>query len=170
MPVDPSTAILGETRGMAPVADLQDFHAGLSAMARQAQRFVKIFSQSLSHDLYDLEGFTSLLSATITDRQKLQVRILIRDTADIVARGHRIVALHHRLPSYVAIHRFPDEAMLDREEYVLFDDTGIIKRYPRAEMKGYFEFRTTDAAIKARQFDALWERSMPCQDIQAVRV
>lgn len=170
MPVDPSTAILGETRGVVPVTDLSDFHTGLLALAGQTQRFLKVFTQNLSHELYDLSAFADLLSETITDRQKLKVRILVRDPSDVIHRGHRVVGLYQRLPSFIAINRFPEEAKLDREEYAIFDDIGIIKRYPRAEMKGFYEFRTSDAAVKARQFDALWERSEPCQELQTVRV
>ena len=170
MSVDPTTAVLGETRGMNPIADLGDFHSGLLALASQTQRFLKVFSQGLSHELYDLHTLADLLGDKITERQKLKVRILIRDPSEVISRGHRMVALYQRLPSFIAIHRFPEEARLDREEYAIFDDIGIIKRYPRAEMKGFYEFRTSDAAVKARQFDALWERSEPCQELQTVRV
>lgn len=170
MPVDPATAVLGDTRGMNPIADLQDFHTGLMALAGQTQRYLKVFSQTLSHELYDLHAFSDRLSDTITERQKLKVRILVRDPSELANRGHRLVALYQRLPSFIAINRFPEEARLDREEYAIFDDIGIIKRYPRAEMKGFYEFRTSDAAVKARQFDALWEKSEPCQELQTVRV
>lgn len=170
MQTDLSNAVLGDTRGMIPVQDLQDFQTGVQALARQVQRSVKIFSQSLDHELYDLEGFHDSLSETITGRGKLRVNILIKSTEGLMTKGHRLLTLVNRLPSFVAIHRFPDEARTDKEEYVLFDDIGIIKRYPRTEVKGYYEFRTADAAVKARHFDALWARSEPCRELQHVRI
>lgn len=161
------TLILGETTGIHSLSGPDEFHWALSSLARQAHHSVKIFSQELDHDLYDNSAFIETLSDTARRCKNLPIRILLKDPSKAAHLGHRLVELQRRLPSFIEMRNFPIDVGDDNEEFVLFDNIALLKRYTHGYMRGYCEYRAIpDAGKKARYFDLAWDQAEPCHELR----
>ena len=97
----------------------------LCELLRGAQHIVRIFSDSLSPQLFDHAGLASELSRVARQGRACEVRILLKDSQFLTRRTHRIGALHQRLVSSVLLRKLtycPDHYVAN---YVLVDDGGI---------------------------------------------
>jgi hypothetical protein len=138
-----------------------DRAAALAELAREAQRIVRIFSDELDPELFDNVALTDELSRVARHGRQCEVRILIKDSVQLVKRAHRLGALHRRLMSAVPIRKLtyaPDHYV---PNYVLIDTVGVFY-IPNEENKVCFLNRDDRALVKhlSEQFDDLWQKSL----------
>lgn len=158
---------LGESSGTFLLETLEEFRAALDAMAPQAKRHIKIFTQELEPSFYDRSDFLDLLTPLFKDQRGFSVSILLKDPNKAAKLGHRLAELQKRLPTRCEIRSLPREYEEMTDEYMLVDDIGMIKRFALGNMRGHCEFRSVPDAVKyAREFNDIWERSMPCTELR----
>lgn len=130
-------------------------------MVNQAKVTVDILSRDLDPNLYDNPEFASALGQFVTgDSRRTRVRILVSESAKTVQRGHRLIDLAQRLPSFITI-RVPDpEYPAITQAALIVDTTGYIHR----ELADRPEARVCFAAPSfardlTRTFDDIWAHS-----------
>lgn len=159
--------VLGESTGSISLDGKDDFRAALDSMAKQATTSIKIFTQELDSEMYDDTDFLKVASDIGRNRKHCDIQVIVKDPNKATKLGHRLVELHRRLPSSIHIHQLPRDFIEETDEFMLVDDIGLIKRYTMGYMQGVCEFKCIpEAQKKARHFDAIWQRSEPCQDLR----
>lgn len=159
--------IVGENKDTITLESLEDFCFAIDRMAEQAKRRVKIFTQELDHDLYDRAETSSLLLHACRKHKGCTVSILLKDANRAAKHGHRLVELQQRLPSNIELRSLPAEYKDKTDEYFIVDDMAMIKRFSIGYMRGHCEFRAIPDAVKyGKQFNDIWERSLPCQELR----
>ncbi len=159
--------IVGENKDTYLLESLEEFCCAIDRMAEQAKRRVKIFTQELDHELYDRPELSDLLLTACRENKGCVISILLKDANRAAKHGHRLVDLQQRLPSGVEIRTLPREYEDMTDEYFIVDDTAMVKRFSIGYMRGHCEFRSIPDAVKyGRQFNDIWERSLPCQELR----
>ena len=158
---------LGESTGTHLLETLDEFVAALDAMVPQAKRHIKIFTQELDHAFYDRPAFIDALSPLFRDRRGFSVSVILKDANKAAKLGHRLVELQKRLPTRCEIRSLPREYEDMTDEYLIVDDQGMVKRFALGTLRGHCEFRAVPDGVKyGRQFNDIWERSLPCTELR----
>jgi hypothetical protein len=159
--------INGESTGTILLESLADFRCAIDRMAEQAKRNIKIFTQELDHDLYDQAPFIKILSSLCRNQRGFSLQLILKDANKAAKFGHRLVELQKRVPSSIEIRGLPNEYQDLTDEYLIVDDQAMVKRFSIGYMRGHCEFRAIPDAVKyGRQFNEIWERSLPCQELR----
>jgi len=132
----------------------------LAGLVRGAERLVRIFSDALDPELFDHEALATALSQLARGGRQCEVRILVKDSHNLVKRAHRLALLHRRIPSSVQIRKltyFPEHYLAN---YVLVDDQGVFF-IPMEDDKVCFMNTEDRALVKHYReiFDELWSKS-----------
>lgn len=132
------------------------------SLATQARRGIDVVSRHLDPTLYDNEAFATALRALVVGSHRAQVRILLLDSAPVVARGHRLVELARRLSSYIAIRTPAPEHKDLNEAWLVADTTGYLYRRfsDRYEATANFADRRLSGSLTNR-FGEIWQRAQP---------
>jgi hypothetical protein len=149
------------SEGRIELAASEDQAGALCALVRDARHVVRIFSDTLSPDLFDNAELADELSRVARGGRQCEVRILIKDSIFLVKRAHRLGALHRRLPSLVMLRKLADAPENYIANYVLADDGGIFF-IPNVDDKICFMNHDDRPLAKhcREQFDDLWQRSV----------
>lgn len=162
--------VLGESTGSIGLDGIDDFHAAINNMVNQATKSVRIFTQELDPELYDDTEFLKIISDIARNRTRCKIHILIQTPGKAARSGHRLVELQKRLTSAIQIHSIP-EGEESNDEFMVIDDIAITRRFTMGYMQGNCEFKSIpDAQKKARFFDAIWEKSHPCQEFRRLGI
>jgi len=141
------------------------------ALASQCQRYLDIASRHLDPVLYDDDAFVEAVKQLALSHRYARIRLFIADSRPLVGRGHRLLQLAVRLPTFISVrgpapqHRDFNEAML------LADRTGYVHRRfsDRFEAAANFNDRRTSAALGER-FDELWDRGVPDPEFRRLHI
>lgn len=132
------------------------------SLATQARHGIDVVSRHLDTALYDNDVFITALRALVVGSHRAQVRILLLDSAPVVARGHRVVELARRLSSYIAIRIPAPEHKELNEAWLVADTTGYLYRRfsDRYEATANFADRR-QASNLTNRFEEIWQRAQP---------
>ncbi len=163
--------VIGESSGTLRLESLSDFCSAIDMMAVQSARCIKLFTQELDHELYDRSDLVDALMSALKRKKDQQLSILLKEANRASKLGHRLVELQKRIPSKVEIRSLPAEYQDMSHEYMIVDDMAMVKRFAVGYMRGHCEFRSVpDAAKYSRQFNDIWQRSLPCQELRSVHL
>ena len=90
-------------------------------MALNCRRTLDIVSRQLDPAIYDHAPFVEAVKQIALGNRLARIRFLVTDVAPIVARGHRLLELSARLPSFIFI-RKPGREHKNFNEEMLLDD------------------------------------------------
>ena len=132
------------------------------SLATQARRALDIVSRHLDPALYDNEAFGAAIRELVVDSRRAQVRILLLDSAPVVARGHRLVELARRLSSFITIRIPAPEYKNLNEAWLVADATGYLSRRfsDRPEATANFA-DPRQATHLTNRFEEIWQRAQP---------
>lgn len=154
--------ILGESDTTLRTESSDDCGAAVITLAAQAQRSLEIFSHTLDRRIYNSQAFYEAALRLASRSRHSRLRIILKDSTDVVKRGSRLVELYHRLSSRVEIRTPPLEYRDVAEEFLLADSTGLLQRKLATRYEGEVCFSD---AVRCRQlkkfFDDCWEKSAP---------
>lgn len=142
---------------------------GLAALREQvielagaAKREVFIISTDLQPQLYDHEPFLLELRRLALDSRRSRILVLVRDTDRIIKRGHRLLELASRLPSFFEIRRLADSDAQSEQCLLLVDQAAYLWLPSNSSRSGE---TSTYEPLKGRKLAAefleLWERAAP---------
>ena len=95
-------------------------------LCSSAARQVCILSPGLDHSAFDNEALAEALAALIRSSRQTRVRILVADSRDLVARGHRLLKLARSIPSSVHIRKLAEHPQWNAETIVICDRDGVL--------------------------------------------
>jgi hypothetical protein len=152
--------ILGESSDTLHTSSSEEVAEGTLALTLQARRSLNIFTQHLDHRIYNSEELYDAVLKLATRSRYSLVRILIQDSMPVAKSGNRLVELSYRISSRVQIRKPPVEHEDFKEEFVIADGCGLMRRTNPNRYEGELCF---NAAMKVRQldkfFDDCWEHS-----------
>jgi len=152
--------ILGETDEEFELARSEEVRGVCVALAQQARRSLDLVSRHLDPALFDNDEFAAAVRALVINSRRAQMRILLLDSAPVIARGHRLVELAQRLSSYISIRIPAPEHKEFNEAWLVSDATGFLHRRfsDRYEATANFADRRRATALVNR-FDEIWQRA-----------
>lgn len=166
-----SLLVVGESTGTILLETLEDFRFAIDSMTAQGKRSIKLFTQEMDHDFYDREEFIDAASHACRSHRNCTLSVLLKDANKTAKLGHRLADLQKRVPSLVEIRSLPREYMDLNDEYIIVDEIAMVKRFALGNMRGHCEFRSIPDAVKfSRQFNEMWERSLPCQELRRLSI
>jgi len=158
---------LGETGIQVPLGGRADNRLATLAMAQQAKRSLRIMTRDLDAPIYNTRDFTDAVTKLATRSKHSIIRILIQDSSNVVANGHRIVELAYRLSSKINLRKTCNEYQNHNEAFLIADDVGFIHRKIADRYEGIVNFKDSlQARNLAKFFDEVWEKSEPDPELR----
>ncbi|MGD8418319.1 MAG: GNAT family N-acetyltransferase [Pseudomonadales bacterium] len=134
-------------------------------------RTVRIYSQTLDHQLFDRPDVTDALSAFVRSGPPTRLLVLIHSSGSIVSRGHQLVELARRLNSKIEIRTVPTELAVDRHSCVISDEQGYLLLPDHETYQAIANrYDPVQAQRLADRFDYLWERSATDPELRVLRL
>jgi hypothetical protein len=151
---------LGESDTAIDLTTVDDTRCVARAFAAQAKRFLYLFTTDLDGAVYDDEEFVESTAALARSHPRARVLILVQDSTPAVKHGHRLVQLAQRLSSRVEIRQPIVEYRNLRENYLVADGIGYLRRRLPNRYEGKASFYARLAARKlVDQFTEVWEHA-----------
>ena len=127
---------------------------------------VYMITQRLEAELYNHAEIFQHLTRLVSENRKADIRIIAHDTRVAGNRGHYLIQLAQKLPSFVQIRTTVTRAHRDfRESWLIVDDGAYMRIRVPERYEGYYEL---DNKLECRsyvdQFLDFWEASEPDQN------
>ena len=165
---DYSNLILGDSTETIQLDDSVSQRSIAVTMTRQAQRSVDIFSRNLDKKLYDNREFLDAIQ-TLAINQHGLIRILVKDSANAVKYGHRLITLSQRLTSFIEIRKVAEDYKEYNEAFLIVDETGYVLRKQADRFEGTARFNAAkEAANLLVFFNEVWRNSAPDPDLRRI--
>lgn len=132
------------------------------SMARQAVRSLEIVSRRLDPAVYDDADFVDAVAQLCLGSPRVRVRVLVREPAPIVKRGHRLLALAQRLSTFIDI-RVPSREHADyNSAFFLADGAGVVYRTLADRYEAKVSFNDPRGAQElGKLFEEMWQTASP---------
>ncbi|MCX2981227.1 hypothetical protein EYC98_10170 [Halieaceae bacterium IMCC14734] len=153
-----------------PVSYPVEFTECCIALAKAAQRKIRIYSPTLEHAAFDSQDLAGALAGLARRSRACDIRILISDSRAMVNRGHRLLSLSRRLPSIVNIQKLAEHPELPTDIFMLSDSIGLVYKPLDADQAFYAPEQRAKAQGYAERFDALWNRSQADNELRELRI
>ncbi len=162
-PVD----ISPEERRHITLDDVTGFRVQADLLARRAQRKIRILSPSLDPKIFDNEALHHHLFNFASQHPYAQIHILVKTPQLLVQKSHRLLNLHHRLPSRIQVRTLKTPNNTPHTEFMLTDKAGILYKQSLQRYTGYAVYWSPlEATELAEDFDGLWHASEPDPELR----
>jgi hypothetical protein len=162
---------LGEKSDTLFISSRKENHDAAQCMIEQGIRTLHWFTHNLDRNLYDTSEFIQAVKQLAIGSPHSKVYILVKDSSDIVAKGHRIVELARRISSHVFIHRADEEDMDRLDSFLIVDEKGLIRRPHGERFEARVDFHNPgDSRILLKYFNDAWERSHPDPELRRLHI
>lgn len=132
----------------------------VAALIESARRTVIILSARLDPGVFAAAPTLGAISRLARRSRSAHVRILVEDTKAIASNNHPLLQLTRRLPSKVAMRRFPNDTTPQRTCFVVVDEMAIWVQPDQDVYVGWWNLNDrVEARRLADQFAWLYERS-----------
>jgi hypothetical protein len=129
-------------------------------LCSSAAREVCILSPRLDHTAFDSEELAEALGVLIRSSRQTRVRILVADSRELVARGHRLLKLARRIPSSVQIRKLVEHPQWNNETIVICDRDGVLYKPGDSDREGFYEPSSRASTRRHLElFEELWRHS-----------
>lgn len=152
---------------------------GLGAYAETAQRLVgqarrsiALMSVGLDVRAYGNPAFVDAVQAFVLLNPQVRMRILLQQSRQAMAGGHRLVELIRRVQSRIEARQLlPEHRHMPPEEYLIVDQRHLLHRAGVQVLEARL---LTDAPAAVRQplenFEQLWEESPPARELSELKI
>lgn len=154
MTIDIEKLNLGESSDLIHADTYEAISAHLIALTQQCQRHLDIFTHTLDRRIYNNEALYEAILKLATRSRYSQIRIIIKDSTDLVRRGSRLMNLSQRISSRMQFRNPPTEYRDYVEEFIVADNIGLIHRPIASRYDAHICFNEPS---KARQFNKFFE-------------
>ena len=136
-----------------------------TALCESAVRCIRILSPNLDHRVFDRVELVAAVGNLARHGRQTEVRILVADSRQLVARGHRMLQLARRLPGSVRIQTLAEHPQWNAETVITRDRNGVLYKPGDSDHEGFFEPDSRASTQKHLElFDELWRHST--QDVE----
>lgn len=152
---EPSPSATNKTRR--PIENRDALNVALRESLEGAQREILIMSYELDPALYDQAACSDLLMGLVKRNHRSRIRILISDLNGLRLKGHHLLALSQRTPSFIEIRLQSPRYRSERREWLICDTRSVLYREEAGRGKGVFSPNERHWALELRnQFEEMW--------------
>ena len=167
----PAAYTLGDTPGRLELLGREMFGELCLLMAEQASRQIQIFSYDLDAPVFDRQPFIDALKSLVLQSRFSRIQILLQENQRVQKEGHRLIDLSRRLPTYIEIRRPHPDYRERRENFLVADRTGYIKRKSADRYHGEADFADHAEATRLSElFGGIWDCSEPDTDLRGLNI
>lgn len=131
-------------------------------MIEQARQTIRILTIDLENAVYDHESFIQAITRLVKKSRNSTVKILVRDTAQAIAHGHRLIECSRKFSSYIHLHNPSKDDEGFTNAFLSADESGYIYKQNATHYEGAANFKDTFRTRELNElFDAYWGRSRP---------
>lgn len=129
-------------------------------LCQKAQRSVRIFSESLDPLIFDNPEIALSLSELSRSGSRTSVQILITDSHSLRTRGHRLLELAKRLPSFVQMRVTDSPEHLNGRLVLLADQNHTLYMPDTTDHRVRYEIDDRPLNLRLTEiFERVWQRS-----------
>jgi hypothetical protein len=160
---------LGDSNEPFEVIYSEDNRLALLALLPQARRVLRIVSRDLDCKIYEHADTVAAIKGFALGSRRSDVRIIVRDISRIVSRGHRLVDLQRRMPSYISIRTPAKEHQHYNGAFLVVDGIGVLHRKYADRYEGVANFNDPQTARElANLFGEMWEHATVPPDLRTL--
>ncbi|MBI5612992.1 MAG: hypothetical protein HY942_08000 [Gammaproteobacteria bacterium] len=139
----------------------------IASLIANARREIRVFAPVLDPFYFNTPAVEQSLTGFALTHPQNRVQLLIEDIPALLLDQARLVGLLRRLSDRIEIRRVDDDAVGQREFFVVADGRGYFHQidYEGRESSADFD-AAGEAALLVRRFEELWERSVRIPDLQ----
>ena len=139
------------------------------ALFSKARREVVIMSRNLDPQIFNNPETGEALRRFLLSSSRARLRVLIKEPESVARRGHRIVDLAQRLPSFVEIKVPANEFSNQNTAFVVVDGTGVVLRSLADRFEASVSFADKlQARELLRQFDEMWQSAVSAPSLRRI--
>ena len=148
------------------------FAAKATEMAGGARMELALLTQELSERVYATESFVAAVRQFVLQHRHARFRVLVNDTRRAITGGSRIVEFGRKMSTYIEFRELlPERREAVREEYLIADGRLMLYREAPENLSAKYYGTTPHLArLKLKDFDALWNESVPAQELRQLGI
>ncbi len=160
---------LGESASAHPPASAAELRPHALALVRQARRSICISSADMEPWLYDEAAMQQACTAFLLQHGDCRLRLLVRDPALAIRRGHRLLSLARRLTSRMEIRRAHPDHPGGKDAFLLADRSGLLWRPDPREFQGRACYHEPGRVRQFQaRFDEAWNLAIHDPDLRSL--
>ena len=154
------------------VTSVADFAARATQMVSGARNEVALLTQELDRRVYGSGIFTESLRRFVLQHSHTRVRILVNATQLAMANSPRLVEFGRSLTSFVEFRELLSERrQVIREELLITDGRVMLSRESPGDLEAKFYGASPGLArLRMKDFDLLWDESVPAQELRKLGI
>ena len=147
---------------------IADFAARATQMVSEAKNEVALLTQELDRRVYGSGIFTESVRRFVLQHSHTRVRVLVNSTQMAIANSPRLVELGRSLTSFFEFRELlPPRQPVMREEVLITDGRVMLYRETPQDLESkYYGAAPGAARLKLKEFDLLWDESVPAQELR----
>tara|TARA_R110000850_G_scaffold14353_20_gene45975 strand:+ start:3281 stop:3781 length:501 start_codon:yes stop_codon:yes gene_type:complete len=131
------------------------------ALISRARRTLYILSHQLEALVYNRDDVVAAISRFARRARDCQVHILVRDTADLLERGHQLARLHQRLPSKVQLRKLTIEPNNQKMGFMAADRELLIYKNDDTQAAGFANFKAAqEVKTLVDEHQRIWQHAI----------
>lgn len=139
----------------------------IASLVANARREIKVFAPVLDPFYFNTPAIEQSLIGFALAHPHNRAQFLIEDIPALMLNQTRLAGLVRRLSDRIEIRRVDDDAVGQREFFVVADGRGYFHQIDFEGRESSTEFDAAgEAALLTRRFVELWERSVRISDLQ----
>ncbi len=154
------------------VTSAADFAARATQMVSGARNEVALLTQELDRRVYGSGIFTESLRRFVLQHSHTRVRILVNSTQIAMANSPRLVEFGRSLTSFVEFRELLSQRrQVIREELLITDGRVMLSRESPGDLEARFYGASPGLArLRTKDFDVLWDESVPAQELRKLGI
>ena len=154
------------------VLGVADFAARATQMVSAARMEVALLTQDLDRRVYGSGIFTESLRRFVLQHSHTRVRILVNSTQLAMANSPRLVEFGRSLTSFVEFRELlSNRQQVIREELLITDGRVMLSRESPVDLEAKFYGASPGLArLRMKDFDTLWDESVPAQELRKLGI
>jgi len=131
-----------------------------------------LLSQDLDRRTYGTDEFVATLRGFVLQNRYAKLRVLVRNAQRAVGNNPRLVEFGRTLSSFVEFRELlPERQQVIFEEYLIADGRKMLVREGPNDLESrYYTTAPHLARIKLKEFEILWNESVPAQELRNLRL
>ena len=150
------------------VTGAADFAARATQMVAGARMEIVLLSLDLDRRAYGGGAFTDALRRFVLQHSHTKVRILVNATQTAMANNPRLVEFGRGLTSFVEFRELlPERRPVVRQELLVADGRTMLFKESSSDLEAkYFGAQPLAVKEKLKEFQMLWDESVPAQELR----
>jgi hypothetical protein len=162
---------LGDTQQLYELDSSEAHQQAVILMANQGRKTLEIVSRELDPQVYDDQRVADALKQLALYSRYSKIRILVFETTAIAKRGHRLLDLAMKLPSFIEIRKPGKEHRTFNQAFLIADGVGYIHQPDAARYEAQMDFkRRKIAGALQKTFDDMWDKSEADMNLRRLNI